>query len=77
MTQAQVTSVVESKINRDRVGGYAIDQLWHGIELDQRWMVAIAVRDLISAGKVEITEKRQFDSVGNADTVTSYRKIWV
>ena len=76
MTATEIKKHVEDKINADRVGGWAIDELWHGIDIELRGGVAIALVELIKEEKVEITSKRQFDNVGNTDTITSYRKVW-
>jgi hypothetical protein len=76
MNASQIKNHVAKQIEKDRVGGYSIDELWMGIDPDQRGQVAFALVDLIGEGRVEITSKRFFDNVGNAETVTSYRKIW-
>ncbi len=63
---------VETRINRDRVGGYTLEQLWLGIHPDERFGIIEAIASLIDAGKIEITSKRIFFP---EETVTSYRKI--
>lgn len=70
---AEIKTAVRNKLNADKVGGYSIEELWRGVHPDARHLVAFALRDLMTEGFCRLTEKRVFDSVGNAETVPSYR----
>lgn len=69
----EIRNAVQSKLSRDKVGGYSIEELWRGVHPDARFQVALVLRDLLAEGFCRLTEKRVFDAVGNAETIPSYR----
>lgn len=75
MNLDQIKSHVTSKLQNHRVGGYSIEQLWHGIHPDNRGMVAVVLAEMLSNGRITVGEKRVGDGVGNWDTVPSYRLV--